>query len=108
MALDRCDALVAAIFDKAAELAGSSGTARDPATVPALLGLDGRRYLGFRAVVRKARAGGEITERDALKAFAFVLEARLAESADLTRSVRRAITADRARRRRSSGASTRS
>ncbi|WP_437801437.1 GTP-binding protein [Sorangium sp. So ce693] len=80
VAIERCDALVAAIFDKAAELAGSSGTARDPATVPALLGLDGRRYLGFRAVVRRARAGGEITERDALKAFAFVVEARLAES----------------------------
>ncbi|AUX41339.1 gliding motility protein [Sorangium cellulosum] len=81
VALERCEALVAGIFAKAAELAGSKEAPRDPATVPALLGLDGRRYLGFRAAVRRARAGGEVTERDALKAFAFAIEARLAESA---------------------------
>ncbi len=81
VALERCDALVAGILDKAAELAGSTDAPRDTATVPALLGLDGRRYLGFRAAVRRARSGSEVTERDALKAFAFVIEARLAESA---------------------------
>ncbi|WP_437579729.1 GTP-binding protein [Sorangium sp. So ce887] len=81
VALNRCDALVAGILDKAAELAGSTDAPRDAATVPALLGLDGRRYLGFRAAVRRARSGSEVTERDALKAFAFVIEARLAESA---------------------------
>ncbi len=81
VALERCNALVAAILDKAAELAGSTDAPRDTATVPALLGLDGRRYLGFRAAVRRARSGSEVTERDALKAFAFVIEARLAESA---------------------------
>ncbi|WP_437602197.1 GTP-binding protein [Sorangium sp. So ce590] len=81
VALDRCDALVAGILDKAAELAGSTDAPRDASTVPALLGLDGRRYLGFRAAVRRARSGSEVTERDALKAFAFAIEARLAESA---------------------------
>ncbi|WP_437489949.1 GTPase domain-containing protein [Sorangium sp. So ce1014] len=81
VALERCNALVAGILDKAAELAGSTDAPRDTATVPALLGLDGRRYLGFRAAVRRARSGSEVTERDALKAFAFVIEARLAESA---------------------------
>ncbi|WP_437319866.1 GTP-binding protein [Sorangium sp. So ce385] len=81
VALQRCGALVAGILDKAAELAGATDAPRDPAAVPALLGLDGRRYLGFRAAVRRAQTGGEVTERDALKAFAFVIEARLAESA---------------------------
>ncbi|WP_438028733.1 GTP-binding protein [Sorangium sp. So ce233] len=81
VAVARCDAIVTEIFDRAAELAGAREASRDPAAVPALLGLDGRRYLGFRAAVRRARAGGEVTERDALKAFAFVIDARLAESA---------------------------
>ncbi|AGP32275.1 GTP-binding protein [Sorangium cellulosum] len=81
VALQRCGALVAGIVAKAAELAGATDAPRDPAAVPALLGLDGRRYLGFRAAVRRAQTGGEVTERDALKAFAFVIEARLAESA---------------------------
>ncbi|WP_438009776.1 GTPase domain-containing protein [Sorangium sp. So ce321] len=81
VAVARCDALVTGIFERAAELAGAREASRDPATVPALLGLDGRRYLGFRAAVRRAHAGGEVTERDALKAFAFVIDARLAESA---------------------------
>ncbi|WP_434046865.1 MULTISPECIES: GTP-binding protein [Sorangium] len=81
VAVARCDAIVTEIFDRAAELAGAREASRDPAAVPALLGLDGRRYLGFRATVRRARAGGEVTERDALKAFAFVIDARLAESA---------------------------
>ncbi|WP_437337623.1 GTP-binding protein [Sorangium sp. So ce394] len=81
VALDRCGALVAGILAKAAELAGATDAPRDPAAVPALLGLDGRRYLGFRAALRRAQTGGEVTERDALKAFAFVVEARLAESA---------------------------
>jgi hypothetical protein len=43
-----------------------------------LLGLDGRRYLSFRATVRAARGGEEITTRDALEAFSFILEARRA------------------------------
>ncbi|WP_437946776.1 Rab family GTPase [Sorangium sp. So ce296] len=81
VALERCGALVAGILAKAAELAGATDAPRDPAAVPALLGLDGRRYLGFRAALRRAQTGGEVTERDALKAFAFVIEARLAESA---------------------------
>ncbi|MGK4006104.1 GTPase domain-containing protein [Sorangium sp. So ce1036] len=81
VALERCDALVTGILAKAADLAGATGASRDPLTVPALLGLDGRRYLGFRAVVRRAREGGEVTERDTLRAFAFAIDARLAEMA---------------------------
>jgi hypothetical protein len=76
----RCDALVARLLTTAADLLGSREAARDPAVVPLLLGLDGRRYLGFRAVVQRARSGGEITAREALASLAFAVDARLAES----------------------------
>jgi hypothetical protein len=45
-----------------------------------LLGLDGRRYLAFRSVVREARGDGLITAREALSAYAFAIECRIARS----------------------------
>ncbi len=73
-----CDLLLARMLASAATLAGSQDAPRDPGLVCLLLGLDGRRYLAFRACVRAARVGEEITTRDALEAFAFVVEARRA------------------------------
>lgn len=73
-----CDLLLARMLASAAGLAGAQDAPRDPGLVCLLLGLDGRRYLAFRAAVRAARAGEEIGLRDALDAFAFILEARRA------------------------------
>jgi hypothetical protein len=61
-------------------LAATSDAPRDPALVVTLLGLDGRRYLGFRQLVREARSGSSVTELDALHAYAFAIEARVARS----------------------------
>jgi signal recognition particle receptor subunit beta len=80
-AIELCDALVSRIFASAAGLFGSAEAPRDPVLVPVLLGLDGRRYLGFRATVREARTGHLVDERAALAAYAFVIEARIARSA---------------------------
>ncbi|MEJ7730484.1 MAG: hypothetical protein WKG00_14840 [Polyangiaceae bacterium] len=79
-AMELCDALVSRIFASAAGLFGSAEAPRDPVLVPVLLGLDGRRYLGFRATVREARSGHLVDERAALAAYAFVIEARIARS----------------------------
>jgi len=80
-AIELSDGVLARILAGAASLFGSTEAPRDPAVVPLLLGLDGRRYLAFRATVREARSGGRMTARDALSAFAFVIEARLARTA---------------------------
>jgi signal recognition particle receptor subunit beta len=79
-AIELCEALVSRILAGAAGLFGSSEAPRDPAVVPLLLGLDGRRYLAFRNIVREARSDGLITSRDALAAFAFAIDARLART----------------------------
>ena len=77
-ALLACDLLLARILASAAGLAGAQDAPRDPGLVCLLLGLDGQRYLAFRARVRAARAGEQVGTRDALEALAFVLEARRA------------------------------
>jgi uncharacterized membrane protein len=46
-----------------------------------LLGLDGARYLAFRASVRGARAHDSVSASDALEAYAFALEVRRAVGA---------------------------
>jgi signal recognition particle receptor subunit beta len=79
-AIELSDGVLARILAGAASLFGSTEAPRDPAVVPLLLGLDGRRYLTFRATVREARSGGRMNARDALSAFAFVIEARLART----------------------------
>jgi hypothetical protein len=80
-AIELCEALVSRVLASAAGLFGSSEAPRDPAVVPMLLGLDGRRYLTFRSIVREARSGALLTRRDALGAFAFAIHARIARSA---------------------------
>ena len=79
-AIELCESLVSRILAGAASLFSSSDAPRDAAIVPILLGLDGRRYLAFRSIVREARGDGLITAREALSAFAFAIEARIARS----------------------------
>jgi signal recognition particle receptor subunit beta len=73
-----CDVLLTRVLASAAGLAGHADAPRDPALVPLLLGLDGRRYLAFRALVRRARLGEKVEMKDALDAYVFALEARRA------------------------------
>lgn len=82
-ALGMCDAAITRMLATVAGLLGQErhdGTAPnayDPA-LPLLLGLDGRRFLSFRALARRARQVGDVGLRDALESYAFVLEARVA------------------------------
>jgi signal recognition particle receptor subunit beta len=80
-AIELCEALVSRVITGAAGLFGTPEAPRDPAIVPMFLGLDGRRYLAFRSIVRDARGDGLITAREALVAYAFAIDARLAQSA---------------------------
>ncbi len=73
-----CDRLVMRVLASAAGLLGSADAPRDPGSVALLLGLDGRRYLGFRATVRAVRQSEDVHGRDALECYAFALEARRA------------------------------
>jgi mutual gliding-motility protein MglA len=79
-AIELCETLVSRVLASAAGLFGTTGAPRDAAVVPMLLGLDGRRYLSFRSIVREARGDGLITAREALSAYAFAIECRLARS----------------------------
>jgi mutual gliding-motility protein MglA len=76
-----CDLLLTRVLASAAGLAGAADAPRDPGLVSLLLGLDGKRYLVFRASVRAARQKEEVSVREALDCFAFVLEAREARDA---------------------------
>jgi hypothetical protein len=60
---------------------GSAEAPRDAAAVPLLLGLDGRQYLAFRALVREARGGNALDARCALEALVFAAHARILRSA---------------------------
>jgi hypothetical protein len=73
------DQLVTRALASGAALAGSAHDApRDPALVALLLGIEPRRYLKFRALVREARAGQLVSTEAALFAYAFVLDMRRA------------------------------
>jgi len=60
----------------ASAVGGSADAPRDPLVVVTLLGVDGKRYLTFRATVRAARARQAVTLGQALEAYAFALEVR--------------------------------
>jgi len=79
-AIELCETLVSRVLASAAGLFGTTGAPRDAAVVPMPLGLDGRRYLSFRSIVREARGDGLITAREALAAYAFAIDCRLARS----------------------------
>ena len=75
------DQLVARALASAATLLGGNLDApRDPATVALLLGLEGRRYLEFRALVRDVRSGRSVSATEALSAYAMAIEVRLARA----------------------------
>jgi signal recognition particle receptor subunit beta len=80
-AIEQCDALVTRVLASAAGVFGSAEAPRDAATVPLLLGLDGRMYLAFRLLVREARSGGTLDARCALEALVFAAQARILRSA---------------------------
>ncbi|HWZ87403.1 MAG TPA: GTPase domain-containing protein, partial [Polyangiaceae bacterium] len=73
--------LVARALASAATLLGGNLDApRDPSTVALLLGLEGRRYLEFRALVRDVRSGRGVSVTEALSAYAMAIEVRLARA----------------------------
>lgn len=73
--------LVSRSLAGAAALLGSTTDApRDPVAIVLLLGVDGRRYLEFRALVRDVRAGHEPSMVEALAAYATALDVRLARA----------------------------
>ena len=73
------DQLVARALASGAALAGSAhDEPRDPALVALLLGVEPRRYLKFRSLVREARAGALLSVEAGLSAYAFVLDLRRA------------------------------
>ncbi|MBN2193946.1 MAG: GTPase domain-containing protein [Polyangiaceae bacterium] len=81
VALLGVDHLVTRALAAIAGQLGAGGDApRDPAVVVLLLGLDGRRYLGFRGLVRDVRGGRQIEEQEVLRAYAFAIEIRIARS----------------------------
>lgn len=79
-AIELCEALVSRVLASAAGLFGAPEAPRDAAVVPLLLGLDGRRYLSFKSVVRASRGDGLITAREALTAYVFAIDIRIARS----------------------------
>ncbi|MGE0325676.1 MAG: ATP/GTP-binding protein [Polyangiaceae bacterium] len=77
-AVEHAEHLVTRTFAAAANLVSQKEAPRDPAVVALMLGLQGQRYLEFRAIARDARSGGALPIEDALVAYAFAIEARLA------------------------------
>jgi hypothetical protein len=73
-----CELLMTRVLAGAAAIVGTSDAPRDPALVALLLGVDGSRYLAFRARVKNARQRLPVTMRDAWECFALALDARLA------------------------------
>jgi len=74
-AVSACEDLVSSVLAAGALMLGGKAHP-DPALIVALLGLDGRGYLAFRAAARSARAKRALTARDALECYAFAIEAR--------------------------------
>jgi mutual gliding-motility protein MglA len=86
-AITLSEQLVARALASAASLLGGNLDApRDPSTVALLLGIDGRRYLEFRALVRDVRGGRGVNEGEALGAYATAIEVRLARARIQSRS----------------------
>jgi len=74
-----CEMLVSRSLAAVGGVLGATTEApRDPATVCLLLGLDGRRYLEFRAAVRDVRSGRRKGPRELMALYAFAIDVRLA------------------------------
>ncbi len=76
-----CELLFARVLASVPGLAGGADTQVDAGVASMLLGIDGRRYLAFRASVRAARQREPVSVREALECFAFVIEVRGARDA---------------------------
>ena len=80
-ALGMCEAALRRLLASVASLiAGDEHAALQDPSVALLVGLDGRRYLAFRALARRARLVGDVGIVDALESYAFLLEAKVAAS----------------------------
>jgi signal recognition particle receptor subunit beta len=80
-AVNFCEQILSRTLASAASVLGSTSDApRDPTVIALLLGLDGRRYLEFRALLKDSRAGRPMTQNEALSAFALAIDARLART----------------------------
>ena len=77
-AVGACEDLVSRVLAAGSILLGGQPGPRDPAIVVSLLGIEGSRYLAFRAVTRGVRAKREPSLREALECFVFAVEARRA------------------------------
>ena len=78
-ALSGMEQLMARTLASGAALAGGAhDSPRDPALVAVLLGVEPRRYLKFRSLVREARAGALVSVESGLWAYAFLLDVRRA------------------------------
>jgi signal recognition particle receptor subunit beta len=77
-AVAACEDLVSRVLAAGSVLLGGQPHPRDPAIVVTMLGLEGARYLAFRAVTRGVRAKREPSQREALECFVFAIEARRA------------------------------
>jgi signal recognition particle receptor subunit beta len=73
-----CEDLVSRSLAAASLLLGGQAHPRDSAIVVSLLGLDGLRYMAFRAVARGVRSKREPTMREAIDCYVFAVEARRA------------------------------
>ncbi len=77
-----CDVALSRLLATVAATLGSQSAPKDPALVAYLLGLDGARYLAFRALVRAARKNEAVSLNAAFEAFLLLLDAnRLREAA---------------------------
>ncbi len=70
--------LVSRVLAAGSVLLGGQPHPRDPAIVVTMLGIEGARYLAFRAVTRGVRAKREPSLKEALDCFVFAIEARRA------------------------------
>jgi hypothetical protein len=77
-AVAACEDVLSRTLATGSVLLGGQANPRDPAIVVTLLGLDGARYLAFRAVARGMRSKREPSFREALECYAFAIEARRA------------------------------
>jgi len=80
LALRSCEALIARSLAGAAAALGTNDAPRDPVTMALMLGIDGRRYLAFRALSREARQGRAVSPTEALSAYALAIQIRIARA----------------------------
>lgn len=73
-AILRCDTLFSENLVEGADDLGLGGGDRQPATIAICLGLSAERLRSFRGAVRRARSGAELSECDALDAYAVLIE----------------------------------